>query len=135
MKSTNGSLKDRYNLGTDIPADTFDDADLRPQAYRAFRTDPQARPSNALIDFWMKDGNRRALSYSHLYDIAFDPSLGMELTFSEHTVTIKGYALEELYRGLKRHRIVYVWEADAPSALLSDENEPRVTSIQIQPRF
>ena len=26
MKPTNGSLKDRYNLGTDSPADTFDDA-------------------------------------------------------------------------------------------------------------
>ena len=135
MSSKNGNLKDRFNLGTEHTSDALDDTDIRPEDYQAFKTDPQVKPSNALIDFWLRGGNQRAFSYSHLYDIDFNPSSGMKLTFSEHYVTIKGHGLDKLYRGLKRHRIVYVWEADSPSQLLADEEEAQVTSIEIKPRF
>ena len=42
--------------------------------------------------------------------------------------------VEELYRALKRHRIVFVWEADQPTARLTDEEEAVVTSIIIRAR-
>lgn len=110
------------------------DLDVRPEHYKAFAVDDQVRPSNALIDFWFASGNQRAISYNHLYDVAWNRSEGLVLTFSDHKVTLRGHGLEALYRGLKRHRIVYVWEASSQEAITAADNQPVVTAIDIQPR-
>jgi len=129
-----GRLLDRFDVGTAQGKALIDDYDVRPDKYQAFRTDPQARPSVAMLDFWFSDGNQRAIAYTHLYDIAYNVSEGLELTFSGHVVTIRGYGLNDLYRGLKRHRIVFIWEADTPTTRIVGEQEPVVTKILIQPR-
>lgn len=110
------------------------DVDDRPEEYKAFAIDDQVRPTNALIDFWLANGDQRAISYNHLYDVAWNRSEGLELTFSDHKVVVRGHALEGLYRGLKRHRIVYVWEAAKQEAMAAAEGQPVVTRIEIQPR-
>lgn len=129
------TLKEKYNLGFDAesPESEFN-VDLRPDDYRAFGMDSQVRPSNALIDFWFSNGNQRAISYNHLYDIQYNRSEGLTLTFSEHSVTITGHCLDDLYRGLKRHRIVFVWEAGSQEELVAADDQPVVTKIDIQLR-
>ena len=129
------TLQEKFNLGIKGTGEAIDtDLDTRPEDYTAFRIDPQVHPSNALIDFWQSDGNQRAIAYTHLYDNAWNRSAGMVLTFSEHQVSIQGTNLEQLYRALKRHRIVFVWEASSQEAISIAEGEAVVRSIVIGPR-
>ena len=108
-----------------------DDLDTRTDDYQAFRVDPQVRPSNALLDFWFANGDQRAISYNHLYDVEFTPPQ-LVLTFSQHQIEIEGEHLLDLYNNLKRHRIVYIWEADHTEANQASNDEPVVRSIKVR---
>ena len=59
----------------------------------------------------------------------------MVLTFSQHRISIKGWGLHELYRQLKRHRIVYIWEADKKQEEFASDDQPTVTTIKIDDLF
>jgi len=110
--------------------------DAKPESYEAFRVDSQVRPSNALLDFWKSNGSQRAIAYNHLYDIAFSSKEGLVLTFSEHIITLKGHCLKNrLYDQLKRHRVVWIWEALPQEAKLAGDTDTVVTEIKIEPRF
>lgn len=129
------NLSDVYNLRNGSkPQPEDEQLDTRPESYRAFRTDPQARPSNALLDLWFESGNQRAISYSHLYDVQFDRSTGLVLAFSEHEVVVEGHCLDQLYRDLKRHRVVYIWEASEQDSNLATDSQPLVTGITVRSR-
>ena len=130
------TLAEKYNLTANPENPTVDgeDLDKRPPDYTAFRLDPQVRPSNALIDFWLSDGDQRAFSYSHLYDVEFRRSEGLIITFSEHQVLVQGRMLDDLHSSLKRHRAVFVWEASSQDGMLAGEDQPIVTKIDIQTR-
>ena len=112
----------------------FEELDIKPKDYRPYAVDSQVRPSNAMIDFWLASGNQRAIAYTHLYDVEYDPSKGLVLSFSDHVITVAGRMLGELYRGLKRHRIVYIWEADPPTVRLTPPKLPVITEVVIQNR-
>lgn len=127
-------LLDKFDLGSFHGKLLLEDHDRRPDTYLAFGIDPDSRPVNAMLDLWFRDGNQRALAYTHLYDIAYNASEGLELTFSGHVVTVLGHGLLDLYRGLKRHRIAYIWEADSPTARIVGEQEPLVTNIALRAR-
>ena len=129
------SLTEKYNLGIE-PSDKNEgfDLDARPVDYVAYRIDPQTRPSNALLDFWQSDGDQRSFAYSHLYDVEFRRSEGILITFSEHQVIVRGHRLDKLYQGLKRHRIIFVWEASSQEALTAEEDASIVTDIDIRLR-
>ena len=135
MNHDDTSLISKFGLvqGGPVEDDAYD-LDIRPKDYRAFAVDSQVRPSNAMIDFWLASGNQRAIAYTHLYDVEYDPSQGLVLSFSDHVVHISGRFLSELYRGLKRHRIVYVWEADPPTVRLTPPKTPVISEIKIQSR-
>ncbi len=133
MSPVDESLISKFGLPAGSPKGSpLDELDLRPPEYKAYGIDPQARPSNAMLDFWLVSGNERAFAYTHLYDADFNPSLGIVLTFSDHQVTVHGRHLRELYRAIKRHRVVYVWEADEPTVRLLPASVPVVTRILIQ---
>ena len=135
MNHDDDSLLNKFGLVQGGRIDhELDDLDIRPEDYRAYALDRQARPSNAMLDFWLSNGNQKAIAYTHLYDVDFDPSTGLVLTFSEHVVVVAGRNLDELYRGLKRHRVIYLWEADPPTVKLSTMGEPVITQISIQSR-
>ncbi|MCA9216798.1 MAG: hypothetical protein KDB27_27200 [Planctomycetales bacterium] len=133
MTSVDDSLLTKYGLSPGTPPkDGLDEQDLRPENYKAFGIDSQVRPSNAMIDFWLVDGSEKAFAYTHLYDAAYDPSSGIILNFSGHRVTLLGRKLHELYRAIKRHRVVYVWEADPPTTRLTPPGTPVITRIVIE---
>ena len=130
------TLAEKYDI--DQPGKKEADADFalddRPKDYKAFSLDMQLRPSNALIDFWMADGDQHAIAYNHLYDVQWQRSDGLLLNFSDHRLTINGHRLDRLYRGLKRHRVIFIWAATEQEARLAGEEAELVTDISIQPR-
>lgn len=134
MNHDDTSLMSKFGLVQGGSEKDLDELDIRPADYRAYAIDSQVRPSNAMIDFWFASGNQRAMAYTHLYDVEYDPSKGIVLSFSEHVVYVNGRLLSKLYRGLKRHRIVYIWEADPPTARLVESNTPVVTKIVLKHR-
>ena len=77
-------------------------------------------------------GIHEALSYGHLYRIRFDASVGITLEFTEHVVTIRGKRLNMAYQRLAMHRVVFVAEADRPTAALVTESEPVVYQLDIR---
>jgi len=130
--TTEPDLANRHLQSVQKNVASDEELDTRPKDYQAFRVDAQVKPSNAMLDLWFKDGNQRAMSYNHLYDVEFNPSEGMVLTFSQHRVTIEGHLLDDLYRALKRHRIVYIWEADSTEANLIEDDQPLVKELHVQ---
>lgn len=62
-----------------------------------------ARPFH--IDFELKGRNHVAMTYGHLLWANFNPSVGIILHFSTHTVTIKGRNLQPLYDGILLHEV------------------------------
>lgn len=128
-----GGITDNFTFSNSV-AGRDAELDVRPEEYKAFAIDDQVRPSNALIDFWFANGDQHAIAYSHLYHVAWKRSEGLTLYFSDHEVTIRGHGLEALYRGLKRHRVVYIWEATKQEAMAAADDQPVVSSMDVQPR-
>ncbi|MCA9217421.1 MAG: hypothetical protein KDB27_30340 [Planctomycetales bacterium] len=129
------TLIEKYNLGSESTDGREDfELDDRPVDYVAYRIDPQARPANALLDFWKSDGDQRSFAYSHLYDVEFKRSEGIILTFSEHQITVRGRRLDKIYQGLKRHRVVFVWEASTQEEFTAEEEATIVSEIDIRLR-
>ena len=123
------SVLDRIN--NELPEiDVYREGD----PYRPIGISRKAFGGEPLIDFISKDGNHRAFAYSHLYDITFDPSTGIELHFSDHTVTLSGRRLAECYGQLLRQRVVFICEADHAASNLADASEPVITRIAIADR-
>jgi len=63
-----------------------------------------------MLDIRFKTGDRLALGYVYLLSVGFNPSEGITLVFTSHTVRIRGRCLEALYAGLSEHRVNYVAE-------------------------
>lgn len=112
-----------------------DELDILPDEYEAYNIERQPRSCFALLDFCLSNGDHQAIAYNHLYDITFNRSEGLVLTFSEHVVQIKGRRLEDLYRQLKRHRVIWVWEAGPQEDKLANAKDSVITKITITERF
>lgn len=78
-----------------------------------------------------KDGNCKALGYSYLVGIDFDPSEHVVLEFTGHKVTIRGRNLLPLFKGLVAHKIGLVQEVDERTDA-SEEKATVVSSIKIE---
>lgn len=59
-----------------------------------------------------KNGTRVAFSYSHFIWANFDPSLGLQMHFATHTITMKGRNLGRLYEEASRLELYEVKEVD-----------------------
>ena len=115
-------------------ADTIDDeldvyADN--EDYRAFGYSRKPVSSDPMINFIDSTGNQTAFAYGHLYQTRFDPSDGITIEFTEHLVSIRGRRLGEAFAKLVSQRVVFVAEADRPTAVLIPDNEPVVTTLLI----
>jgi hypothetical protein len=84
------------------PADADD-------AYSVVSADRQHK---LMVVFRFKDGNAKALAYSYLVGIDFDPSEGIVLDFSAYEVRVSGRNLAPLFAGLVAQRVAVVQEQD-----------------------
>jgi len=128
------TLTEIFNLRSAKTAPEEEPGDLRPETYQAFRTDPQVRPSHAMLDLWYRNGDQEAVEYNHFYKVHYKRSLGIIITLSEDVVTIEGHGLDRLHSDLKRHRVIFIWEASEQDAALAGDHQPVITKIEIKPR-
>lgn len=112
---------------------TLDEIDVYSEGddYRAFGFSRKPISSDPMINFIDRRGVHEAIAYGHLYRIQFDPSEGITLEFTDHIVTIRGRRLHEGHRKLVMQRVVFVCEADQPTAALVGQNEPAITKLEI----
>ncbi len=81
------------------------------------------------VDF-VRKGNHVAFSYHSLLWLRFNPSVGINLHFATHWVTIKGRHLESLYSGfLNRTQSLVVEGSDRHDR--GEDSGPMVTEIQV----
>ncbi len=80
----------------------------------------------ACLDLRFLDGTRKAIPYSYILEIDYDPSGEIKITCSEKEVTIKGWNLEKLYDYLAKYRVRFVAEC---SETYVDQSKPHVGKI------
>jgi hypothetical protein len=78
----------------------------------SFSTLSADRQQKIMLELRLKNGNAKALAYSYLVGIDFDPSEGIMLNFSGHEVRISGRNLRPLVSGLVSQRVAAVQEVD-----------------------
>jgi hypothetical protein len=70
------------------------------------------RQQKVMLELRFKTGNAKALAYSYLVGIDFDPSEGIMLDFSGYEVRISGQNLRPLFSGLVAQRVAAIQEVD-----------------------
>lgn len=83
----------------------------------------------AMLVLRLKTGNQKALMYSYLKEIDFDPSEGIVLQYVSHRVTIRGRNLSAVFDRLVEHRITWVHEVDDSSGM--DETATVISGIEV----
>ena len=90
-----------------------------------------------MLELRKKDGTVRAFGYAWLNEVLYDPSAGITLCFTGQKVKIIGRNLDaelrpnvRLFRGLLRHRVIFVAEADQFAAMAAADGETLVERIE-----
>lgn len=103
--------------------------------YKAFGKTRKPWGGEPMLDFISRDGNHVSFTYSHLYSVSFNPSKGISIEFTNHSVSVEGRGLREIYQYLGMQRIVYIAEADRPTAMqLQSQQVPVVNNLSITER-
>ena len=89
------------------------------EGYQAFKTGGDHR-FEVMITFRLKDGNFRAMGYSYLIGLAFNPSKQLVMEFTSLKVTITGRNLAPLFKALAAHKVMWIWEVDPHSEPTED---------------
>lgn len=92
-----------------------------------------------MLQLRRRDGNIVALGFSWLERCDYDPSEGITLRFTGQTVRLVGRNLNRevrpgvrLFDGLVRHRVPWVQEADAPTAMTAGRGETVIERIEFE---
>ncbi len=84
------------------------------------------------ICFILKNGKRLFLSYAYLISAEFLPEENtIFLTFTTHTVTLKGHFLETLYEALENHGPKRLRAQEERYLLLEDSSEVQISEMII----
>lgn len=84
------------------------------------------------VCFIKEDGSRIFFSYSHLLTGEYLPLTPcISLTFSTHTVLLKGINLPVLFSQFMQHRVKQVVQTDARYNQLADEKQVTVNEILV----
>jgi hypothetical protein len=94
------------------------------EGYQAYKTGGDHR-FEVMVTFRFHNGNLRALGYSYLVGLDFDPSKNLVLEFTNRTVTITGRNLTPLFKALAAHKVMWICEADP----LSEPTEDAATVV------
>jgi hypothetical protein len=84
------------------------------------------RMQKVMLELRYKTGNAKALAYSYLVGIDFDPSEGIMLDFSGYEVRISGQNLRPLFSGLVAQRVAAIQEVDD---LYAEASSAPVTTV------
>jgi hypothetical protein len=91
------------------------------------------RQRKVMVEFRWKQGNAKALAYSYLVALDFDPSEGIAGDFSGYTVKIAGRNLRPLFEGLVAQRVAVVREMDDLQAEANvEDGETVVLKIEVK---
>jgi hypothetical protein len=85
---------------------------------------------SVMLELRLLNGSFRSLAYAWLFDVKFDPSLGIELDFGSVKAKIEGRNLRPLHELIQRHRAVWVQCLD-PKRDAVEEGATAVTSIRV----
>jgi hypothetical protein len=90
-----------------------------------------------MLELRKKTGNIRAIGYSWIQKVDFDPSGGITLHAGEEKIRIKGRNLNLVARqqtsllgGIIRHRVPWLSESDQSATLQADKNVVIVEAIE-----
>ncbi|OWK46465.1 hypothetical protein [Fimbriiglobus ruber] len=84
-------------------------ADSDNESYSTLSADRQQK---VMLELRLLTGNAKALAYSYLVSIDFNPTSGIAMDFSAYDVRISGRNLRPLFSGLVAQRVAYVQERD-----------------------
>jgi hypothetical protein len=84
-----------------------------------------------MLELRMLSGSFRSLAYAWLFDVKFDPSLGIEMDFGSVKVKLEGRNLRPLHELIQRHRAVWVQCLD-PKRDVVEEGATVVTAISVR---
>ena len=96
--------------------------------HQFFGIEPQ-RKIPATIDLRLADNTFRAVPYSYIMDIEFDPVVGIDIFTSTKYIKITGRNLRLLYDYLAQFRVRYI-QANI-GADLAENDEPFVATIAV----
>jgi len=118
-------------LGTmDAQKDDLEDV-YSSEDYWAFGVTRKPISSEPMIRFIKANGQEKSLAYSHLYEMDFDANVGIKLGFTEHVIELRGRGLHYGCQRISSHRVLFVAEADRPTAVLVADGEAVITEIVI----
>jgi hypothetical protein len=83
-----------------------------------------------MIDLRHGNGNRHSFPYAHLLWGELDPSIGITLHFSTHTVELTGVNLEPLYNAILGHACGVI-QATSERHASKDKDETVVHRITV----
>jgi len=97
--------KARQNQGKTLPANNNEQAEDYAGEYYGIEN---IRNHLACIDMRLTDGSRKALPYSYIMEINFEPSEGIEIVTANKYIKITGRDLSRLYDYLIVYRVRYI---------------------------
>ncbi len=86
--------------------------------------------SSISLDLRFRNGNRHGFMYAYLFDVAYDASELIRLTFGGTQVEIRGRNLSDLYEKLLVHGVGYTQESSQAPPLEID-TRPHIETISI----
>lgn len=89
---------------------------------------------SVMLDLRFQSGDRLALPYSHLVDLAIGGGSTITARFTTATVTLRGRGLAGLYDRLAEQRVAWVREADRIDVFDTAETSDDVVVEQIEVR-
>jgi hypothetical protein len=102
----------------------------------AFGWLPGVRDGAVMLELRKKNGNVLAVGYAMLDPIEFDPSEGVTLHSAGRKIRITGRNLNSevrpgvrLFRGITRHKVAWIQEADEPAAMQAGKGATVVEAI------
>jgi hypothetical protein len=96
-----------------------------------------SRDRAEMLELRKRTGNIRAISFSWIQKVDYDPSSGITLFAGDEKIRIKGRNLNQVARqqtsllgGIIRHRIPWISESDQSTTMQADKNAVVVEMIE-----
>ena len=110
------------------------DAEDQEESYRAFSLARGVQQFIPMLELRFADGSARAVEYSMLEEVVFDPSTGVTLGFGKLSVIVGGRNLRPLFAAIVRHAVRWIRQADRGAMFELPESATVAESIRVEER-